>query len=126
MTWSEQNWAARSRGELTRDRGSRRLSPAIDAQRRLNARRADGTSTNADPLGPNDRRYAYLTRSYEEKGLARRLAKRGDGSAEEGINEREFYREIIRRAKTVRERAAESLRRSPRVAQPQRRPWVTG
>jgi hypothetical protein len=101
---------------LTRDRGSRRLSPAIDAQRRLNLGRADGTPTNAGPFGPNDRRYAYLTRSYNENGLAKRLAKRGDGSVEDGMNEREFYRQIIRRANTFRERAAESLRPSPRVA----------
>jgi hypothetical protein len=69
MTRTEHSSAARRRGELTRDRGSRRLSPAIDAQRRLNARRVDGTPTNADPFGPNDRRYAYLTRSYDENGL---------------------------------------------------------
>jgi hypothetical protein len=128
MTRTEHNSAARRRGELTRDRGSRRLSPEIDAQRRLtlNARRADSTPTNTDPFGPNDRRHAYLTRSYDEKGLARRLAKRGDGSVEDGMNERELYRQIIRRAKTFRERAAESLRRSPRVAQEARRPRVTG
>jgi hypothetical protein len=126
MTRREHNLAARRRGELTGDRGSRQLSPAIDAQRRLNARRADGTPTNADPFGPNDRRYAYLTRSYDEKRLATRLAKRGDGNVEDGKNEGELYREIIRRAKTVRERAAESLRRSPRAAQEARRPWVTG
>lgn len=126
MTRTERNSAARRRGELTRDRGSRQLSPAIDARRRLNARRADGTPTNADPFGPNDRRYAYLTRSSDEKSLAKRLAKPGDGSVEHGKNERELYREIIRRAKTVRERATETLRRSPRVAQEARRPWVTG
>jgi hypothetical protein len=36
---------------------------------------------------------------------------RDDGSVEGGKNEGERYREIIRRARTVRERAAESLRR---------------
>ena len=116
MTRTEHNRPARRRGELTRDRGSRRLSPAIDAQRRLNARRVDGTPTNAEAFGPNDRRYAYPTRSYDENGLAKRLAKRGDGSVEEGMNEREYYRQIIRRANTFRERAAESLRPSPRIA----------
>jgi hypothetical protein len=116
MTRTEHNRAARRRGELTRDRGSRRLSPAIDDQRRLNARRADGTPTSAEAFGPNDRRYAYLTRSYGENRLAKRLAKRGDGGVEDGVTERELYREIIRRASTFRERAAESLRRSPRVA----------
>lgn len=115
MTRPEHNRPARRRGELTRDRGSLRLSPAIDAQRRLNARPADGTPTNADPFGPNDRRHADLTRSYDENGLAKRLAERGDGSVEDGMNERELYRQIIRRANTFRERAAESLRPSPRV-----------
>jgi hypothetical protein len=110
MTRTEHYSAARRRGELTGDRGSRRLSPAIDAQRRLNARRADGTPTNADPFGPNDRRYAYPTRLYDENGLAKRLAKRADGGVEDGVTERELYREIIRRASTFRERAAESLR----------------
>ena len=120
MTRTAHNSAARRRGEVTGDRGSRRLSPAIDAQRRLNAQRADGTPTPADPFGPNDRRYAYLTRS------SRRLAKRGDVSVDDAMNERELYRQIISRAKTFRERAAESLRRSPRVAQEARRPRVTG
>jgi hypothetical protein len=121
MTRTEHYSAARRRGELTGDRGSRRLSPAIDAQRRLNTRRGDDTPTNADPFGPNDRRYAYPTRSYDENGLAKRLAKRGHGGVEDGMTERELYREIIRRASTFRERAAESLRRSPRVAQEGRR-----
>jgi hypothetical protein len=121
MTRTEHYSAARRRGELTGDRGSRRLSPAIDAQRRLNTQRADGTPTNADPFGPNDRRYAYPTRSYDENGMAKRLAKRGDGGVEDGMTERELYREIIRRASTFRERAAESLRRSLRVAQEARR-----
>jgi hypothetical protein len=121
MTRTEHYSAARRRGELTGDRGSRRLSPAIDAQRRLNTRRADGTPINADRFGPNDRRYAYATRSYDENSWAKRLAKRGDGGVQDGITERELYREIIRRASTFRERAAESLRRSPRVAQETRR-----
>ena len=110
MTQTEHNSAARRRGELTRDRGSRRLSPAIDAQRRLNARRADGTPTNARAGSANDRGDAYLSRSYDENGLAKRLAKPADGTVEGGMNEREIYRQIIRRAKTFRERAAESLR----------------
>lgn len=114
MTRTEHNRAARRRGELTRDRGSRRLSPAIDAQRRLNARRADGIPTNPEAFDANDRRYAYLTRSYEN-GLAKRLAKRADGTVEDDMNEREIYRQIIRRANTFRERAAESLRPPPRA-----------
>jgi hypothetical protein len=58
-------WAARRRGEVTRDRGSRRLSLAIEARRRLNARRADGTRTKADPRGPSDLRSTYLTESHD-------------------------------------------------------------
>ena len=112
MTRTEQNVAARRRGELSRDRGSRRISPTIDAQRRLNAVQADGTRTNADPFGPNDRRYAYPTRSYDEEGLVRMPATRGHAGVGDNQNERELYREIIRRAERVRERAAESLRRS--------------
>ena len=65
MTRTEHNWAARRRGELTRDRGSLRLSPAMDAQRRLNTRRADGPRTKADPHGPSDPRYADLTRAHD-------------------------------------------------------------
>jgi hypothetical protein len=53
----------------------------------------------------------YLTR-HDGEGLVKRLAKRPDGSIEEGTDERELYREIIRRADAVRERAAESLARS--------------
>ena len=45
---------------MTRDRGPRRLGPAIDTRRRLNTPRADGTPTNPDPHGPGDLRYAYL------------------------------------------------------------------
>jgi hypothetical protein len=114
MTPMRQDLAARRRGELTRDRGSRPLSSAIDAQRRLNTGRADGPRTKADPVGPNDRRYAHLTRSYDGEGMGKRLAKRGDGSVEDGKNESEFYREIVRRANVARERATESLRLSRR------------
>lgn len=44
MTRTEHSRAARRRGELTHDRGSLRLSPAIDASRRLNTRRARSTT----------------------------------------------------------------------------------
>jgi len=44
--------------------------------------------------------------------LAKRLVERHDGSVERHENESELYRKIIRRAKGVRERAADSLRRS--------------
>ena len=65
MTQTEHNSAARRRGEVTRDRGSRRLSAAIDARRRLNTRPADGTRANADSHRPTDPRRAYPTRSYD-------------------------------------------------------------
>lgn len=48
MTHTRQDLAARRRGELSRDRASRRLSSVIDAQRRLNARRALGPRSKAD------------------------------------------------------------------------------
>lgn len=54
MTRTEQELAARRRGELNRDGGSRRLLQAVDAQRRLDARRADGARTKAVPHGPSD------------------------------------------------------------------------
>ena len=116
MTRTEHNLAARRRGELSRDRESARISPAIDAQRRLNALQTDGTRTNADPFGPNDRRYAYPTRSYDEEGLVRRSTTCSHGGVGDNQNEGELYRETIRRAERVRELAAESLRRSPGCA----------
>jgi hypothetical protein len=68
MTHRRQDLGARRRGELDRDRGSRRLSQAIDAKRRLNDRRADSPRTKPHPVGPSDPRYGYLTRSYDEHG----------------------------------------------------------
>jgi hypothetical protein len=41
--------------------------PAIEAQPRVNARRADGTATGADPLGASDPHDAYLTRSCDKE-----------------------------------------------------------
>ncbi len=64
MTHAEHNRPARRRGELARDRGSR-LSRAIDAQRRLNGRRSDGTRIKADPFGPTDARYTYRMRVHD-------------------------------------------------------------
>lgn len=46
------------------------------------------------------------------EGLAKLLRNRDDGAVKRGEDEAEFYREIVRRAKKVRERAAESLRLS--------------
>jgi hypothetical protein len=64
-TRTEHNSAARRRGELTRDRGPRRLEPAIEARRRLNALRTDGTRTKTDPHDRSELRYAYLTQSHD-------------------------------------------------------------
>lgn len=65
MMRTEHDQAARRRGELARDRRSRRVFAAIDAQRRLNARPARATRTKAYPFGPSDPRYGYLTRTYD-------------------------------------------------------------
>jgi hypothetical protein len=65
MTHTENNRPARRRGELTRDRGSRRIWAAIDAQRRLNRARPDGPRVKADPFGPSNPRYTYLTRVHD-------------------------------------------------------------
>jgi hypothetical protein len=63
MTSRRQDGAARTQGELQGERGSRRLLPAIDAQRKLNAGRADGSRTKA--AGRSDYRYVYLTQSHD-------------------------------------------------------------
>jgi hypothetical protein len=65
MTHIENGRAARRRGELARDHGSRRVPLVIDAQRRLTARSARDNRTKPDPAGPSDRRYAYLTRTHD-------------------------------------------------------------
>jgi hypothetical protein len=65
MTHPEHNRPARRRGELTNDRGSRRISAAINAQRRLNSRRADGPRIKADPFDPSDPSFAYPRRVHD-------------------------------------------------------------
>jgi hypothetical protein len=65
MTQTKQNAAARRRGELNRDRGSRRLAPAIEARRRLNTLKANSTTTQPDRFGPSDPRHAYLTQAHD-------------------------------------------------------------
>ena len=65
MTRSTRDLPVRRRGELSRDRTIHRVSSAIDALRRLNARRADGTATRAARVGPSDPRYAHLPRSHD-------------------------------------------------------------
>src|SRR5689334_19702446 len=58
MKRTEHNSAARRRGELTRDRGSRQVSVAIDARRRLHSGRAAGLRPTAGAHGPRYRRVA--------------------------------------------------------------------
>jgi hypothetical protein len=64
MTLGRRELAARRRGELTRERGSRRFARAIDARRRLNTLQANNAATNVAQQGP-DLRYQYLTRSHD-------------------------------------------------------------
>jgi hypothetical protein len=65
MTRRTRDLPERKPGELNHDRTIHRVSLAIDAQRRLNARRADGIRTKADPVGSSDPRHADLARSYD-------------------------------------------------------------
>jgi hypothetical protein len=97
-------------GKLTPGRGSRRLWPAIDARRRLNARPASGIPAQADPPDRNDPPSSPPT--------SRRRAKSSPTVVERAHHEGDFHREIVRRAKRVRERAAQSLRRSRRAEEP--------
>ena len=65
MTPRRQDLAARRRGELHREPGSRHLLPALDAQRKTNALQANGMRTRPGPAGLSDRRFAYLKQSHD-------------------------------------------------------------
>lgn len=65
MTRNKRADAARKRGELSHDGVGRRLSPAIDARRRLNAHRQRPAGTSASPFAPRAPRYDYLTRPHD-------------------------------------------------------------
>jgi hypothetical protein len=65
MTSTPRDDAARRRGEVSRDGVGRRLSPAIEARRRLNAHRRWTAGTSARPVAPRDPRYDYLTQSHD-------------------------------------------------------------
>jgi hypothetical protein len=65
MTLTEDNRSARKRTEVSRDRGSRRISQAVDARRRLDNRRVDPTQTEEDRFGSRDPRFGHLTRSHD-------------------------------------------------------------
>jgi hypothetical protein len=66
MTGTKRDDAARMRGELTRDSVGRRLSPAIDARRRLTKRRpTEYHRDQRNRFGPSERCYDYFTRSHD-------------------------------------------------------------
>ena len=65
MTPMRQDFTARRRSELDRDRGYRRLALAIDTQRHLDTRRAASARTEAHPPGSSDPRFAYLTLTHD-------------------------------------------------------------
>jgi hypothetical protein len=102
MTRNTGERPATSRGELTPGRGPRRLWPAIDARRRLNARPTDGIRTKADSLKRDD------PGSPDATTIGRRQP--GQASPQSGGNEGDLNRAIIRHAKGARDRAAQSLR----------------
>jgi hypothetical protein len=87
------------------ERGTRRLWPAIDARRRLNARPADDVRTKAEAPGNGQ---------ASSDPTQKRRAQRGPTVVPNARNEGEFNREIVRRAKRARERAAQSLKRARR------------
>jgi hypothetical protein len=60
-----ESWAERRRGELIRERESRRLLPAVAAKRDLDARRAHDSRTKSHPVRLRDGRFAYLTQSHD-------------------------------------------------------------
>jgi hypothetical protein len=65
MAGTKRNELARKRGELSHDGVGRRLSPAIDARRRLNTQRRGAGGSSASRVGPRDPRYDYLTQSHD-------------------------------------------------------------
>jgi hypothetical protein len=70
MTLMRQDSAARKRGELKRTVGSRRVSSAIDAQRRLNTLRANAEGLNLNP-GSVATRLTQLAKAGEIKKASR-------------------------------------------------------
>jgi hypothetical protein len=78
--------------------------------------RPKDSSLQANRFARLQRWRAAIATSQGSDGLARPPKKRDDGHMKRGDDESEFYGAIIRRAKKVRERAAESLRLSRRRA----------
>lgn len=108
MTRNTGELPATSRGALAPDRGPRRLWPAIDARRRINARPTDGIRTQADALKRDDAGSPDATTT----------GRRQRSQTQSGGNERDLNRAIIRHAKRARDRAAQSLRLSRMSAKP--------
>jgi hypothetical protein len=65
MTRIKRDVATRRRGELNRGSVGRRLSPAIDARRRLNGRRPDPGEIGTSHVRPGDPLHEYLTQSHD-------------------------------------------------------------
>ena len=65
MAGTKRDELARRRGELSHDGVGRRLLPASDARRRLNADRRGAGRTSASHVGPRNPSYHYLTRSRD-------------------------------------------------------------
>jgi hypothetical protein len=97
-----------SRGAVTPDRRPRRLWPAIDARRRINARPTDGIRTTADALKRDDSGPPDTTTTGRRKR----------SETQSGGSEGDLNRAIIRHAKRARDRAAQSLRLSRMAAKP--------
>jgi hypothetical protein len=81
---------------------------------------SDGSPVATDPsIAPAQRSAATGRKTQRERSRRKAYETNAGGAMMAGVkrgeDEAEFYREIVRRAKTVRERAAESLRRSRRL-----------
>jgi hypothetical protein len=65
MTRNDEGWSTRRQSAFDRMHGPRRLSAAIDARRRIDARQAVGSPVRVDRIGPIDARFGYLTLSHD-------------------------------------------------------------
>jgi hypothetical protein len=94
-----------------RRQGDRRVRTAAGAARAKGAARRHNAARLAQSIRGHAAGILTSISGRPTTVLATRLAKRDDETVrEDPDNERRFYREIIRRAKRERERAAESLR----------------
>jgi hypothetical protein len=65
MTSIKRDVAPGRRAKLNRNSVARRMSPAIDAQRRLNERRRDPGEISTSHVRPRDPVYEYLRQSHD-------------------------------------------------------------